>query len=41
MKLGFDWPSDVKEEYVKTLQRYTCIYSLGAGADKPKGPKWF
>ena len=37
IKFGFDWPSGFREEDVC----HTHVYSPGAGADNPLGPKYF
>ena len=36
IKFGFDWPSGFREE-----DGLTHVYSPGAGADNPLGPKYF
>ena len=36
IKFAFDWPSGFREE-----DGHTHVYSPGAGADNPLGPKYF
>ena len=40
IKFGFDWPSDFREEMFE-YYGHTHVYSPGAGADNPLGPKYF
>ena len=40
MKFGFDWPS-VSEEKMFQYHGNIHVYSPGAGADNPLGPKYF
>ena len=40
IKFGFDWPSGFREEMFE-YYGHTHVYSPGAGADNPLGPKYF
>ena len=41
MKFGFDWPSGFRGEDVSIKYGNIHVYSPGAGADNPLGPKYF
>ena len=42
IKFGFDWPwQAVSEKNMFEYYGHTHIYSPGAGADNPLGPKYF
>ena len=40
IKFGFDWPSGFREELFE-YYGHIHVYSPGAGADNPLGPKYF
>ena len=41
IKFGFDWPSGFREEDDFEYYGHIHVYSPGAGADNPLGPKYF